>query len=194
MKSLSKIIITSILGLVISVSLFVFLIKPTTRGLVESNATAVQKKTDLKTLEEQIIAYRNSQKDLARASERAKIIDSIVIKENLEIPVKEIEAAAVKTGVDEALKISEDSTNTKMTRVAIVKNSKKIEEVPYTILSTSDFTNVINFLQLIENLPHFSEVSKISLSAVTSTQSNLVTTHTGNILGTIDGVFFIKKP
>jgi hypothetical protein len=197
MKSISKILMISAICLVVTVSVFVLLIQSSVQTLTEINSEAVRKKTDLKTLEEQIVAFRNSQKDLAVASDREKIIQSIVVKENLEVPIKKIEEAAVKSNSDQSLLIREnDMAGTGDSFHPMIKSKGNVEEVPYTISSTTNFLNLIKFLQYVEHLPNFSEVSSLSLSAIagTTTGKDSQATHSGNILTTIEAVFFVQKP
>ena len=197
MTALTKLIISSVGGLVVAVLLLVFLVNPTLNKVSELNEESRDKKTKLDTLEQQMRAYQTAQEDLAQAVERQRISDSLVTRENLEAAVLSVEAAATLTRTEESKKITDVVENPlKKAEDAkpVVTNKIQIEEIPYRLSLKNDYVGVVNFLKYIENLPQFSEVTKITLSAelIQSGDEDVPPIRTGKILADIEALFFIR--
>jgi DNA-directed RNA polymerase specialized sigma54-like protein len=194
MNSQGKVALVAILGLLISIGLFVFVIKPNLAKVEALNKDAVAKKSELKQLEEQITIYQNSQRDLAKATGKEIISNSLLERENLQYAIIEIEQAAATTQVEESMEILEQTTTSKTAPKQLVSGKSFLDEVNYTVKTTSDFMQLINFMKYLEHMSHFTEVSKITLQATAgAANSEGIFVHDGNILGSIDLVFFVQK-
>ena len=193
MKAFGKTTAILVAGLLISLLLIIFFVSPQLSEVNFMNATVKEKKVELDRLEQQILAFKTAQSDLAKATRKDDILDSILIKEDLVDAVIDLENAASKSQTQEELEIKELGEKEK--HVPVVSKPKDIEEVPYQLSTTSDYAGIVNFLRYLEHLPHFTEISEISLQAeTTGTGQNGVVIHTGKIFGNLKGVFFIKVP
>jgi len=76
----------------------------------------------------------------------------------------------------------------------VIEEVKKsgINEIKYSVLTLNDFAGTVSFLSYLEHLPHFTEISKIILSAETQESSQKTRVHTGKVIGSFEGVFFVK--
>lgn len=195
MKPLTKLVATGFFGLVIAGLVFVLLVSPALSKVSELHEKSKMKKTELATLEQQIRAYQTAKADLSKAAERERISDSFVSREDLVVSIQGVEKAAIVTGTEETKTITDKVENpVKGEKPTLVIPGKKlVEEVPYRLLIKNNYVGVVNFIRYLEHLPQFSEVTNITLSAETTTAtagSNPIPT--GQVLGTIDAVFFIK--
>jgi hypothetical protein len=189
MKALSKIFFTSFLAIIACVLLFFLLIKPSLVKFGALSQTLIEKQQELITLEHQITAFRNVQADLARVSGREAINSSIVDKYSLVEPIEAIEGSAAATGTEITMDIIE---NEKIKSEPVLKTDAGLTEVKYRLTTIGDYLSLIQFLNYLENLPQFTEVAKIDLSAeVANDGKDLV--RTGNAVGVIDAAFFIKE-
>ena len=194
MKIFTKLILLMIGGLVLTLILFMVLIRPNLNRIQELYATATTRQTELATLVAQITAYKNSQADLNAIQDKNTVIESIVRREDLQVAIEEIEAAAAKSGTQEGLTINELTPDSSGQYTPVIDGKAKIEEVPYVINISGDFGSLLKFLQYLEHLPHFTEVSQIAFKAATTdTSKGALAGHSGNIMGTIQAVFFIQK-
>ncbi len=192
MKSLTKVILISLIGFIISACLLVLLINPGVSQVIDQKDNVILQKTQLKTLEQQLITYKNSQIDLARTNDKQIIFSSLLNRENLQLAIEGIEAAAVRSGTPESLIINEDSANNQ--KAAIVSGKAHLDEIRYTLSTTSNFMQMIDFLKYLEHLPYFTEISKISLQAAQSNNSAGGLIHSGDVIGSTQAVFFVQKP
>ena len=200
MKAVTKSIITATIGLTAGVLIFLFLIQPALSRLSELSRNLQDKKQREITLEQQIRAYKTAQSDLSRADQKDKIFNSLVTKENLVQAVESLERGASVTGTDHTLDISEEApaptaaAKNKTAPVNVLINRAGLTEVVYRLSIKNDFIGTVQFLDFLEHLPQFTEITKINLSAETaegSSGQNVV--KTGQVLGSIDGVFVIKN-
>jgi hypothetical protein len=189
MKALSKIFFTSFLAILACVLLFLLIIKPSLLKFGELNETLTGKQQALMSLEQQITAFRNVQADLAKVGGRDDINASIVSKYELVVPIEAIEKSAEATGNKLSMDIIE---NEKIKSAPVLKTDVGLTEIKYRLTTAGDYLSLIKFLNYIENLPQFTEVSKIDLSAEV-TNDGKETIRTGKALGTIDAVFFVKE-
>lgn len=193
MNNQTRVIFITILGLIITIGVYLALVKPTLAKVTELNTAAINKKTELKQLEEQIISYKNSQRDLSRASSKEIIFDSLLKREDLQYAIIEIENAAKATGVIETMKIQEELKGNKAGK-ELVTGKTFLEEVSYSVNTTSDFTQLITFMKYLEHISHFTEVSRIALQSTSGVvDSNGVQARDGTIVGNIELVFFVQK-
>lgn len=193
MKSFTKIIVFTVCGASISLLLVLAIARPVLDDVSATNKLVKQKKNELATLDQQIRAFKTAQSDLARATRKDEIVNIIVPKENLVLAVKDMETAAAKTGTVEALLMKEADLKGPKTP-EVISGKQGMEETGYQLTTLNDYNGTINFLAYLEHLPHFTEISKIILSAETQEASNSAPAHTGKIIGSFDGVFFIKTP
>lgn len=184
----------AIIFVVLLVGVFPFVAK-----VRDLNVEAMEKKTELLNLEAQIQAYQLAQADLNKAGNRQQIIDAIVERENLAAAIELLERATQETKIDHVLSIQDYTAAAGSGRSSnpppqVIDGKKAIDEVPYSLNMEGNYLSLVSFLRLLEHLPHFTEVTKINLYAETTSASREQTpVHSGQILGTIDGIFFVKK-
>lgn len=193
---MTKLIIISAVGFVVSALIFFFLIRTNLNQVSELYNIGIQKQTKLKSLSEQIIALRNSESDLNAVQNKEKILNSILERENLQVAIREIESAATLSTVEEGMTIQENLPNSgTAASKQVLAGNPDVVEVPYTINISGGFDSWVKFLQYTEHLPHFTEVSRINIGALTTnTDANGVAVHSGNLTGVINAVFFVRKP
>jgi Tfp pilus assembly protein PilO len=193
MKNLTKIFIICSIGIIVSLGLFFAVVNPTLSQIDDAKNQVSSKQSELQTLEEQIVTYKNSQTDLAQASQK-DIIDSILVKrQDLTLPIQEIEQAAVISGVTESMQIQDPSLS-QVSTPAVVSGKATLDEIPYSLAVSGNFNQLVTFMQYLEALPHFTEVSGFDFSASAGqSNSGQLFLHSGNITGTINAVFFTKK-
>ncbi|HYE22510.1 MAG TPA: hypothetical protein VD998_02890 [Verrucomicrobiae bacterium] len=204
MNSLTKLILVIVLGCVVITGLVLYLIKPSLGQVSKLNQNLRDKKTENKTLEQQILAFRTAQSDLAKASEKERIAAAIVDKETLAESIKVVENASDSTGSSHILSIEEElQAAAGATRgrggaqakapANVISGKRGVGEVPYVLSVKNDFIGLLNFIKYLEHSPHFTEISSFELrSELTSADSGAVSS-TGQINGTLNGVFFINK-
>lgn len=195
MKNQTKVIAISLFGLIASIGLFMSVINPTLLKIEDLRSEVIAKKTELKQLEEQIIIFKNSQTELAQASGRESIAESLVKREDLESAILQVEEAAAATSVFQSMVIIDELEDPKKTNKAkeLISGKSSLQEVPYTLTTSSDFKQFIDFLRYLEHLPHFTEVSKISLQSNTGPETTGEIDRSDIITGTVDSIFFIQK-
>ncbi|MEJ0021480.1 MAG: hypothetical protein WDN47_02745 [Candidatus Doudnabacteria bacterium] len=201
MRIFTKLILISVGGFIVSVIIFAFLIRPNLNQVGDLYNAGIAKQTQLNNLSDQIIAYKNSQSDLSAVSNTDKIQNSILPRDNLQTAIQEVEAAALASNTEEGMTIQEPLNSTDQTldttAKQIITGNPDIEEIPYTVSISSTFTSLVTFLQYIEHLPNFSEVSKLTVSAATSdtaTAGSGEVVHSGDLTGAINAVFFVQRP
>ena len=197
MRTLTKISMVSIIGSIAVLVFVLFIIKPILSDIKDFKIQIKQKSIDLSALDQQIRAFKGARADLNRAVKKDNIANALVIREDLVLPVQDLEAAAA-AATDEQLQIQDDSNQpVAVERPAIILGLEGVTEVPYQVNLTSDYIGMINFLSFVEHLPHFTEVSHIDLSAQIDKTSLAASAtrpiHSGKVLGSFKGVFFIKS-
>ncbi|OGE74328.1 MAG: hypothetical protein A3I07_02660 [Candidatus Doudnabacteria bacterium RIFCSPLOWO2_02_FULL_42_9] len=190
MKMITKVLASMIFGAVIFILVVVFLALPGLNDLDGINADAKQKKIELEILENQIRAFKTAQSDLAKATRKEDIRNAFVAKEDLVVTVKEFELAGAVTNTKTTLNITELGSKDKPS--SVTNKPKGVEEIPYTIDTVNDYNGIVKFLDYLEHIPHFTEISKISLSSEV-TNIGLDKIRTGVVFGQIKGVFFVKS-
>lgn len=201
MRSLTRIIVISIIGLAASFLLVIFLISPTLSQLAKTNEEIRQRKSELALLEQQVRAYKNAQSDLSKASRKTEILEAFASEENLVLAVKELEAAAAQSQTTEILDIRDPvewaGANSRVKPPAqVVSNLQGLTEIPYEVSTLSlDFKSLVDFVGYLEHLPHFMEISNINLSAEVKEGEGAGSKpiHTGKVMGNFKGVFFIQS-
>lgn len=189
MKALSKIFLTSFLAILACILLFLLIIRPSLLKFGELNGILTEKQRALMSLEQQITAFRNVQADLAKVGGRDDINASIISKYELVVPIQAIEKSAANTNNELSMDIIE---NEKIKSAPVLKADAGLTEIKYRLTTAGDYLSLIKFLNYLENLPQFTEVSKIDLSAeVTNDGKEMI--RTGKAVGTIDAAFFVKE-
>ena len=193
MKNQPKIILISLLGLIISAGLFLFVIRPTVDKILNLNIQVSSKKTDLKQLEEQIVIYKNSQRDLSLASGKDVISQSLLKREDLQVAIVEIENASALTQTGESMTIIDNGGKSSSAK-PLISGKSFLDEVQYNIKTTSNFVQLLDLMKYLENLPHFTEIAKFTLQAsATNPNSKGVFIQGSTIISSIDSVFFVQK-
>lgn len=191
MKALTKLISVIVIGIIIAFCAVVYLIKPALGQVVKLNEDLRAKKTESKTLEEQILAFKTAQSDLAKATQKDRILDSIVIREDLVDPIQNLEAAVAASGSTHELAIDNDAAPTPGQRVTPKKpigNYPGVKEISFTLSITNDYEGLIQFLKYMENSPYFTEFSNFEIGAQASEGGD----RTGRLIAVIKGVFYVQ--
>jgi hypothetical protein len=192
MKALTRIISVSTIGAILSLLLALFVIRPILADVTVANESLKQKKTELTILDQQILAFKTAQSDLSKAARKDEIANAITPKESLVAAVQDLETAAAKTGTTQDLDVKDpDPAQPKVADV--IPGKKDIQEVSYILTTLNDFAGTLNFISYLEHLPHFTEISKITLSAETRQGDKTSTVvRTGRVIGSFNAVFFVK--
>lgn len=202
MNSKTKIAITVISGLLLSLIAVVFGFKPLLNNVRELNQTLSLKQSELLKIEKQIVEFKSAQSDLARATFKDDVYGTIVIREDLSLVLEDMEAAAEKTNTTESIQITESAEEEGNTRrnarnseatATVFEDLVLSEEVRYTMNLSNNYAGLVDFMQYMENLPHFTEFDRISLSSVVENLQGGNSRNTGEITGTLEGVFLVKK-
>lgn len=194
MKALTKIGITSIIGFIACMLVYIFVINPALARITILNKEITDKKQESMILEQQIKAYQVAKADLAKAIEQELIATSIVNKEDLVRAILNMESAIEATNTTHSLKINEYIPNPKVKAPDPVTQGRRgVDEVAYRLSTTNTYTNFVDLLKYLEHLPQFTEVSKVIISAELDEDSTAdVPVHTGRIFGSTDAVFFVR--
>ncbi len=194
MKAVTKLLIISVGGIAIFIALLFVFIKPTLRQVVSLHEDLRAKRAELKTLEQQILAYKTAQSDLSKVTQRDRVLQAIVETENIVFAIQDVENAATKSETTHTLTIDDYiAQGTKKSRAEVVSGKIGIVEVPYDLLTKNDYEGLIGFLQYLEHAPHFTEITAIRAIAETTQTSNNTIVQSGNIQTSVEGVFFVKK-
>ena len=84
-----------------------WLLKPNLSKIQFLASDRLKQEAELVSLEQQVVAFKNAQSDLARASKKEKILNAFLIREDLVEAIKDIEAGASKSVVVLAIAIKE---------------------------------------------------------------------------------------
>ncbi len=198
MTGYTRLITYSVSGVLLAGSLFVFVLKPALNRGAELAQEERTSKAELDRLDNQILAYKTAQSDLAKAVQKDMLSSVIVQETDLGIPIEEVEAGAKATGSTYQFKILRDSLSEEQeegqrrsARAAAAKrvlDQTEYEEVPYTLtVQNSSYTSLISFLKYLEHIPHFTEVSGVDMSWQESDEVP------DFVSATINGVFLVKK-
>ena len=196
MSALTKNIIISSVGTIICIVISVWMIRPLIDQIGNLHSTLVAKKTEMVNLDQQIRAYQTAEADLKKATEKDKILNAVLEKEDLVTAVKGVEAAAARTNVDEIMTIHDPFIQT-VKQVGskavppLTRGLNNIVEVPYDLSVNGTYLSMIDFFSYLENLPNLTEVSKFDMIAEISKSAQGI--HTGKVNTNITGVFYVKK-
>ena len=196
MSGYGKIISYSIGGALLTVAMYFFLIQPALEGVKKLAVEEQSTRAEVDRLEKQILAFRTAQSDLSKVVQKELLFSTIVEDKKLAIPIEEMEAAALITGTNHTLKILRDTLESVAgsRRAAAVSTDKpivghpQIAEIPYDLtVQNRTYKGLTDFFQYLEHLPHFTEVSNISISLQeTETAGEILT-------ASIKGVFLVKN-
>ena len=193
MKAISKIITILICGFTAISLLLFFAVGPAVSDVGKLHIAVKAGKTELLAIQQQILAFKTAQSDLSKASRKDEIGQAISTRETLVDAVKDMELALAKVSGEHDLQIN-DAVNPKLAASAGVTTGRVgVDEIAYSLNVTTDYPGILTFLAFLEHLPHFTEISKINLSAETAEVNNQKAVHTGRVLGNFNGVFFVKS-
>lgn len=199
MNSKTKILLTISLGILSVVVFVLFGFQPMLKSVRVSNERLVQRQQELSKIEKQISEFKTAQTDLARATFKDDVYNTIVERENLSAVIVDLEIAAARTNTVESIQIFEEVESTRKTRetkLDVFDGLSLSEEVGYSMSVRNDFAGLVDYLQYLEHLPHFTEFDKITLNAMTETiasERGGGSRNTGAVIGTFEGVFLVKK-
>ncbi|MBX4187762.1 MAG: hypothetical protein KW793_01340 [Candidatus Doudnabacteria bacterium] len=204
MSGYSKLVTYILGGVALIAAVFFFLLNPALKRVASLANEQLQTKAEAERLEQQIMAYKTAQSDLSKAVNKELLYATVIDDKKLYIPIQEMEAGAKATESTYQLKILRDSIDdvtqadlapAERRKVASGEGFKKVtsqnllEEVPYTlIIQNASYPQIMSFLKYLEHIPHFTEVSKISMS-----MQEIPETERLAITATIDGVYLVKK-
>ena len=201
MNSKTKIIVTIGAGILLTMAAIFFGFKPILASVKALNVTLAGKQAELNKIQRQIVEFKSAQSDLARATFKEDVYGTVVIREDLDQAIVDLEAAAEKTGTTESISIFEETQQKSAKKgavqpVEVFSGLALSQEVRYNIAVSNDFVGLVEFVQYMEHLPHFTEFDKITLNAI-SEQISLDrgggVRNTGGVTGTMEGVFLVKK-
>ena len=192
MSALIRNIVIFVCGIIFTFLLIFLGIKPILNDVDGLYTKVKLQKTEVLTLDQQILAYKTAQSDLSKADRKEEIETAIPTRETLIEAVLDLELAMNLTGNDHDLQIRDYTEATLTKPDAITSGRRGIEEIPYTLSFTNDYLSVLSALAYLEHLPHFTEISKIDLSAETVPGPENTAINTGRVFSNIQGVFFIK--
>lgn len=201
MNALIKNSIIVATGSIASLILLIWLINPVMKDVGSLNQSLNAKKLELAHLDQQIRAYQTAESDLEHAADKQSVIGAILQKEDLETAIMSIEAKATATGVEEKMVIKDPFLEVKSTDKTAQKAKPTIAgltditEVSYELNTLSTYSGLIDFLSYLEHLPNFTEVTKLELSAESSSlsQNQKVASHSGRVIGNINSMFFVQN-
>ena len=193
MRALTQNIIILVCGMVVSLLLVFFGIQPILDSLSNLHDEVRAQKTEVLTLDQQILAFKTAQSDLSKAERKSDIDQAIAKREQLVEAVKDVEAAISLTNSQHTLQIYDQNEPGFAKEAAVIPNRVGITEIPYTLNVTNDFVGLLNVLSYLEHLPHFTEVSRIDLSSETISAEGGRVIRTGKVFGSINGVFFMES-
>jgi hypothetical protein len=189
MTGYSKVISYVVVGAVVLVLAFMFVVMPAL-GQVEDLAEQERAtRTEILRLDQQILAYRTAQTELARAEGKDLLFSSVVDDKKLYYAIELVEEAARSTGSTHELKILRESlapTANVSASLDKITEQTALEEVPYmlTVMNAS-YSQLVDFFRYLENIPYFTEIGSFNAS-VEQTEFG------GRIVVTINGVFVVK--
>ena len=190
MKSYTRIILILAGGIIVSLVLILLVIGPAIGEVKSDNAEVISKKAELVTLDQQIKAFKTAQTDLAKATRKVDIAQAIPTRNDLVLAVKDLESAAISSNSSENLLLTESKDSK---TPSVIPARAGISQISFRVASVSEsFVDALNFISLLEHLPHFGEITKFNLSADSTAAENAQTVRSGKIIGNFDGVFFIK--
>jgi hypothetical protein len=199
----TKILLNICGGILLTLLVAVFVFNPLQANVKALNGDLAKQASELDKIKKQIIEFQSAQSDLAKATFKDDIYDTVVIREDLSLVINDLEAAAERAGIEESIKIQEQAAAESPGRRAVVTGGvgSKVfdglslsDEVVYSMAVEGGFSSMVNFLRYLENLPHFTELSKITLSSLPEAGLNGQSRSSGNLTGSLDGVFLVKRP
>jgi Tfp pilus assembly protein PilO len=192
MNNLTKIIGISVVAFAAVIMLLMFLARPILAQISTIHQQEAQQKTELDQLGAQIHAYNEARAQLKEVNYTDKINNAVLVREDLAQVIREVEAVALTTKITESISIQDDEV-TKEKPKALVSGEKNITEVQYTLSFNGAFPDTLTFMQYLEHLSHFTELSKLTFMSTVDKTTGNSEIHSNFISGSISGVFFVKK-
>jgi hypothetical protein len=200
MTAIAKNIAIVVLGSILCLGVVFWVVRPVMNTASNLNHDLVAKRNEVAALEQQIRAYQTAKSDLSHATDKAKISNAILTKENLVAAIKNVELDSSRAGLHEDMtitdpfqKVAKPTTDANKTPPTI-KGLAAVKEVPYRLSITSDYLSLVDFVSYLEHLSNFTEVTKFQLSSETVGVGvvGAKPVHTGRVISNIDGVFFVQ--
>lgn len=191
MNSLTKLITIFLSGLILALGVQIFLVKPNLAKVAALGTDIKIYEIKLETIKQQVSAFKSAQADLARAEKKDAILNATLQRENLVFAIKNIEDYAFITATELSTRINEPDPKSKIKIPEVINGKIGLSEIPYNLNTISDFAGAVRFLQYLEHLPYFTEISRIDLTAEVI-EVDKRSTQTGRVFGSIDAVFFVK--
>jgi Tfp pilus assembly protein PilO len=196
------IIISVVLVFGIMIYFGVFPLLDKVRGIQDKISENDQQLVDLAKL---INGYKSVSIKFSKVEDYMAEVSAVFpLREDSAAIVESIENAVLKSGVTADLVIvdhSEDApgntagSNTTSEKTAVVNRLAGLDEVPYNLHFSGNYSQIANLFQYLENMPFFTQLSELSVSAETFLPQNAkMGTHSGIGMGDIQGVLFVKKP
>ncbi len=195
MRSLTKLTLVIIVGFGAVLGVVLYLIQPSLDQVLRLNQELKAKKIETKTLEQQILAFKTAQSDLSKATEKDRILNAVVSKEDLVGPVLNLEAAALSSSTEHILLIEDAAAKGVPTATKpLTPEVRGVKEVPFSVSTKNDFLGTLDFLRYLESSPNFTEVVDLELVAEEINNTGTSTsTKTGLVIGNFKGVFYITN-
>lgn len=198
MTSKTKIIATGAIGFLVFIGILVFAFQPLLSSVKVLNTDLSTKQSELDEINKQIVEFKSAQSDLAKATYKNDISDTIVVKEDLASAIKQLEEAADNTNTEEGIQIidADPKVSGKAAQPDIFSSLAKSQEVHYAMSVKNSFPGLVEYFQYLEHLPHFTEFDRITLNSVyeqLSLQQGGGTRNTGTVQGNVEGVFLVKS-
>ncbi len=195
MRALPKLILIVGLGGAVGLGLVLYLIQPSLEQVVRLNEELKSKKIETKTLEQQILAFKTAQSDLAKATEKDRILGAITTREDLVGPVQNLELSATRSNTFHTLTIQDSlmkqagAPEQKLMTIPL----PGIKEVPFEVSIRNNFTGVLDMLRYLENSQYFTEIVDLELVAELENTQGGGQVRTGQVIGNLNGVFYTSN-
>jgi len=141
--------------------------------------------------------YRQVVTKLDKVNDTAGAVLGIFpVREDSVALVEALEASIQKSGINASVNIIDPAEDQQrnVPPTKLIKNLSGVEEVPYSLNILGSYRQIVNLFSYFENMPYFTEISKLSLSSVsTSDQGGKNVRRTGEGAGELRGVLFIKS-
>lgn len=198
----SKIALTLIGILIISVALIFFVIMPLLDQVKGTQSRLESSKQKLAGLNLQIESYKVLSEELVRiANDREEVEKIFPIREDMAYLVEGVEkSASLATAAIQNLKITDKLEDlfarqgTPSAAPPLIAGLKKIEEVPYSLELSGDWRRLEDFTLYSENLPYITQFSKLTVTAdQEANEATRIITNTGLGTAKFEGVLFIRQ-
>lgn len=195
-----KILLTIGVLLLLAGLIVFFGIVPLIGAVRTSKASIAQNRAELADLNAKINAFQQTEAKLATVQDEVYDVSELFpVREDSVVIIEALESAVSRAGLDASLSITDTQDQIQIssssTPPPVVKNLSGIDQVPYALHFSADYTQLINLFLNLENLPFPTEITDLNTSAQTaSTQNGRALRQTGTAAVEIRGLMFIRKP